>query len=46
MKFPLAVAIPGEVWTIRLSHIKMTDSTLSFGKKISWTRAEEKVHAA
>ena len=45
-RFPLALAMSGEVWTIRLSHIKMTDSTLSFGKKTVWTRAEEKHHAA
>jgi len=45
-KFPMALAMPGEVWTLRLSHIKMTDNTLSFGKKIEWTRAEEKHHAA
>jgi uncharacterized protein YhbP (UPF0306 family) len=46
LKFPLALAMPGEVWTIRLSHIKMTDNTLAWGKKIQWTRAEEKHHAA
>jgi uncharacterized protein YhbP (UPF0306 family) len=45
-KFPLAKAMPGEVWTIRLSHIKMTDNSKTFGEKIVWTRAEEKVHAA
>jgi hypothetical protein len=35
---PLAVAMPGEVWTIRIDHIKMTDSTLGFGKKLKWSR--------
>lgn len=42
---PLALAIPGEVWTIRIDHIKMTDSTLGFGKKITWSRtgAEEAI---
>jgi uncharacterized protein len=39
-KFPMALAIPGELWVIELSHIKMTDSTLGFGKKISWKRNE------
>ena len=37
-KNPLAVAIPGEIWVIQVDHIKMTDSTLGFGKKIKWNR--------
>jgi uncharacterized protein YhbP (UPF0306 family) len=37
-KNPLALAIPGKVWTIEIRQIKMTDSTLGFGKKISWER--------
>jgi uncharacterized protein len=39
-KNPLALAMPGEIWTIQLNHIKMTDSTKGFGKKITWDRAE------
>ena len=35
-KYPFALAMPGEVRTIRLHYIKMTDNTLSFGKKIIW----------
>lgn len=35
---PMAVAVPGIVWTIRIDHIKMTDSSLGFGKKIFWQR--------
>lgn len=35
-KHPFALAIPGEVWTIQLTHIKMTDSSKGFGKKITW----------
>lgn len=35
---PMAVAVPGIVWTIRIDHIKMTHSSLGFGKKISWQR--------
>ena len=42
-KFPLAKSMPGELWTIRLSHIKMTDNTQTFGEKILWTRAEERL---
>lgn len=39
-KNPAALAIPGELWVIELLHIKMTDSTMGFGKKIIWERAE------
>ncbi len=37
-RYPLAFAIPGEVWMIQLNHIKMTDSSNTFGKKIQWQR--------
>ena len=33
---PIAMAIQGEIWTIQINHIKMTDSKLGFGKKITW----------
>ncbi|HEY0732981.1 MAG TPA: pyridoxamine 5'-phosphate oxidase family protein [Chitinophagaceae bacterium] len=36
-KYPFALAMPGEVWTIQLESIKMTDNTLAFGKKILWS---------
>ncbi len=42
-KNPMAMAMPGEIWTVQLHSIKMTDSTLGFGKKIQWTR--ETVHS-
>ena len=35
---PMALAVPGDVWTIQIDSIKMTDSTLGFGKKIKWER--------
>jgi uncharacterized protein len=35
-KYPFALVMPGDVWTIRLTKIKMTDNTLAFGKKINW----------
>lgn len=35
---PMALAIPGEIWTIQINTIKMTDSSLGFGKKINWSR--------
>jgi uncharacterized protein YhbP (UPF0306 family) len=37
-KNPLALAIPGDVWTIQVNRIKMTDSKMGFGKKIAWYR--------
>ncbi len=37
-RHPLAVAHPGKLWTIRLEHIKFTDSKLGFGKKLEWKR--------
>lgn len=46
LKFPFAMAIPGEVWTIQLLNIKMTDNSLGFGKKLLWERYEkEAMHA-
>jgi uncharacterized protein YhbP (UPF0306 family) len=39
-KHPIALAIPGEIWVIQMSHIKMTDSTLGFGKKLTWNKGE------
>lgn len=35
---PMAVAMPGEIWTVQLNRVKYTDSTLGFGKKIIWER--------
>lgn len=40
-KFPVALAIKGEVFTIRLTNIKMTASKMGFGKKVIWDRSEE-----
>lgn len=37
-RHPMAMAIAGIVWTIQLTKIKMTDSTMGFGKKICWNR--------
>jgi hypothetical protein len=36
----MALAMPGHIWTIQLTEIKMTDNTLGFGKKIAWSRSE------
>jgi uncharacterized protein YhbP (UPF0306 family) len=37
-KIPLALAMPGDVWSIQLETIKMTDNTIGLGKKICWQR--------
>ncbi|MFI5186836.1 MAG: pyridoxamine 5'-phosphate oxidase family protein [Chitinophagales bacterium] len=39
-KFPYAFAMPGKIWIIQLDCVKMTDNTVSFGKKISWYRED------
>ena len=35
-KYPFALTMQGEVWTVQLQQIKMTDNTLNFGKKLTW----------
>ena len=40
-RYPMALAIKGEVFTIRINNIKMTDSKLGFGKKLNWKRVEQ-----
>ena len=35
-KNPMALAMSGKVWTIQLQHVKLTDSSLGFGKKLHW----------
>lgn len=37
-KHPVALAMPGEIWTIQINNIKFTDNSLGFGKKILWGR--------
>jgi uncharacterized protein len=37
-KYPFAIAIPGNIFIIQLTKIKMTDSSNVFGKKIEWKR--------
>ena len=44
-RFPMALAMSGRVWTIRLDQVKMTDSTTGFGQKTSWKREPERVKA-
>ncbi|MEO9147111.1 MAG: pyridoxamine 5'-phosphate oxidase family protein [Ginsengibacter sp.] len=42
-RFPMAVAIPGVVWTIQLNQLKMTDNVPGIFKKHSWLREEKAV---
>jgi uncharacterized protein YhbP (UPF0306 family) len=37
---PYALAMPGDVWTIQLETIKMTDNAIGIGKKICWQRED------
>ena len=36
----VAVAMPGDIWTIQINSIKFTDSRLGFGKKLTRSRQE------
>lgn len=42
--FPVAIAMKAPVWRLALQHIKMTDNTLGFGKKLLWNRGESDNH--
>jgi uncharacterized protein len=37
-KYPVASIFRGDIWMIEVDHIKFTDNTLVFGKKILWER--------
>ena len=37
-KHKMAIAIIGEIWTVRIDKIKFTDNSLGFGKKLIWER--------
>lgn len=37
-KYPLALVMPGEVFAIELTGVKMTDGAKGFGKKIIWKK--------
>jgi len=36
LRFPFAVLMDTRLWIVRLTHIKMTDNRLGFGKKLIW----------
>lgn len=35
-RFPVAALMNTSLWVVRLTHIKMTDNRLGFGKKLVW----------
>jgi uncharacterized protein len=37
-RFPVAMLMETHLWIVRLTHVKMTDNRLGFGKKIIWTK--------
>ena len=37
-RFPIAMLMETRLWIVSLTHIKMTDNRLGFGKKIIWTK--------
>ncbi len=45
-KYAIALAMQGEILTIQINSIKMTDNSMGFGKKITWLRNEEVVNAS
>jgi uncharacterized protein YhbP (UPF0306 family) len=40
-KNPAGLAVPGDIWIVKIGNIKMTDNTLGFGKKICWSRSQK-----
>jgi len=36
-RFPVAMLMETHLWIVELTHIKMTDNRLGFGKKLIWT---------
>jgi len=39
-RFPVAMLMETRLWIVKLTHIKMTDNKLGFGKKIVWKKEE------
>lgn len=37
-RFPIAMLMETRLWIVSLTHIKMTDNRLGFGKKMIWNR--------
>ena len=45
-KLPMATAIPGDVWTIQLNQLKMTNNNLGVVQKLAWQRKENVITEA
>jgi uncharacterized protein YhbP (UPF0306 family) len=41
-RFPPAILMDTHLWIVKLTHIKMTDNRLGFGKKIIWTQSDNR----
>lgn len=41
-QFPYAKVMNPQLWRIELTHIKLTDNRLGFGKKLTWQRENAK----
>jgi uncharacterized protein len=39
-RFPVAILLDTHLWKVQLTHIKLTDNRLGFGKKIIWGKDE------
>ncbi len=39
-RFPVAMLMDTHLWVVELTHIKMTDNRLGFGKKLVWKRGK------
>ncbi len=39
-RHPMAIAMPGEIWTIQINTIKFTDNSFGLVNKVSWNRNE------
>jgi uncharacterized protein YhbP (UPF0306 family) len=37
-RFPVAILMETRLWVVELTHIKMTDNRLGFGKKVVWEK--------
>jgi len=37
-RFPVAMLMETHLWIVELTHIKMTDNRLGFGKKLIWNK--------
>ncbi len=43
-KHPLAHTMKGKLYVVQLTHLKMTDNSIVFGNKITWSRSQPQVN--